>query len=633
MEIKELLAKYNENNAKNSALTEYICKNNLFQIIGKERSELVHSKFIANLIAGSYFRSGCTESTAMHFLDILLKRSKMQETECDISNLGKGNQLEEGILTRKSGISIIEYKTEYALSKYIEDNKLSKDCCIKRQFEEYNDGNSTQFNKLADNVKKSRLDIYIKIKVGEDVKNGKGQTVEIFIENKVECKQNDFKLNNDRIVKQTDKYYKVCSKSENAGKGNRPLQLFVYLSPVSQRELDNTKDTDVDEHFIQINYQDILNFVIEPLLADTSLTELQRMRLTDYVNCLELPSLSDEEDASNVKNLSIMATSEHEKRLIEEYLQDPVNKELLDTVIGNQLMKKSYNFYKYGEHRMLSFNEALNKALADFVSSHSEFESLKRLDIIEKRGGNTGQYNPFLMYCPVSVEDGFVPYDLYVYKDKKYYTVSEALEQALNDLIDADKAIDEFNIFDPRGRGTSTSVYAKEGIKLKNDKFIIRNDIGFKQLGKINSELYRLYSPNQAPQISQINAEQLHSYLAICKEDVLHVSKEANYSRVGETNYYYRNDAEKYRDDICKILKDIKPIESKDNDGENLFTDFYDSNKPFLLSVYKIQMENTTDNQLYEYRKKCFNELCRDKKDDRLCNVNKVNEESINVKL
>ena len=600
---QELLAKYNENNAKNSALTEYINKNNLFQIIGKERSELVHSKFIANLIAGSYSRSGCTESTAMHFLDILLKRSKMQETPCDFSNLGKGNQLEEGILTRKSRISTIVYKTEYTLSKYIEENKLPEDY-IWNQFKD----KQVEKSKLVDNVKKSKLDIYIKMKI-YDIKNVE-QTVEIFIENKVESKQNDFKIDNE-IVTQTEKYYKVCSKAKT-GKGNRNLQLFVYLTPISQRELDKieAKKSDIDEHFIQINYQDILNYVIEPLLADTSLTEVQRMRLADYVNCLELPSLSDEEDASNVKDLSIMATSEHEKNLIEEYLQDQVNKEILDAAIGNQL-KSGYNFYEYKGHRMLSFYEALNKALADFVSSHSEFESLKRLDIIEKRGGNTGQYNPFLMYCPVSVEDGFVPYDLYVYKDKKYYTVSEALEQALNDLIDADKAIDEFNIFDPRGRGRSTSVYAKEGIKLKNDKFIIRNDIGFKQLGKINSELYRLYSPNQAPQISQINAEQLHSYLAICKEDVLHVSKEANYSRVGETNYYYRNDAEKYRDDICKILKDIKLIERKDNDEKNLLTDFYDSNKPFLLSVYKIQMENTTDSNEYDYRKKCFKELCK----------------------
>lgn len=76
--IKRLLAEYNENNAKNSALTEYICQNNIFQMIGKERSELVHSKFVANLIAGVYFQNGCTESTAMHFLDILMKRGTMQ---------------------------------------------------------------------------------------------------------------------------------------------------------------------------------------------------------------------------------------------------------------------------------------------------------------------------------------------------------------------------------------------------------------------------------------------------------------------------------------------------------------------------------------------------------------------------
>lgn len=59
-------------------------------MIGKERSELVHSRFIGNLIAGPYFRSGHTESTAMHFFDILLKRSAMQNIQCDISKLEMG---------------------------------------------------------------------------------------------------------------------------------------------------------------------------------------------------------------------------------------------------------------------------------------------------------------------------------------------------------------------------------------------------------------------------------------------------------------------------------------------------------------------------------------------------------------
>ena len=130
-----------------------------------------------------------------------------------------------------------------------------------------------------------------------------------------------------------------------------------------------------------------------------------------------------------------------------------------------------------------------------------------------------------------------MPYELYVYKDKICHTVSEALKQALDDCRNAKIVVDKFDIFDTRGKGTNTSAFTKVGSKLK-----IRDDIGPDRLVRINNELKRLYSPSQAPQISQINAEQLRSHLADCKRQHVAISKKANYSRVGETNYYYRND-------------------------------------------------------------------------------------------
>lgn len=598
--IKRLLAEYNENNAKNSALTEYLSQNNIFQMIGKERSELVHSRFIGNLIAGPYFRSGNTESTAMHFLDILLKRCAMQDMQCDIS------KLEMGIMTRKSGISIIDMKTEYALSKYIEDNNLSEDYIL-HQFEDYKE--HPLFEKLIDNVKKSKLDLYIKMKVGENAEHGSGRTVEIFIENKVGCKQNDFRLDKSTVIKQTDKYYRVCSKRENAGKGNRNLQLFVYLSPVSKRELNNAKDADVNPNFIQINYQDIQNQVIEPLLDDPCLSEQLRMRLADYVNCLELPSLPDSEDASAVKSLSIMATSIREQKLVKEYMNDTVNAALLEAVIGNKLMN-STQLYSYRGSRMLTFEDAVGRALADFIASTSEIDALQKMDIIEKRGGNKNEYSPFLMYCPVSVDDGFIPYELYVYDSRIYLTVTEALHQALLDGWDANLSVGEFDIYDVRGKGITKSVYAEAGIEMPYGMFM-RKNIDPSRLDKINSELKRIYKHSQAPQILKIDAERYHSFVSTCKAGMQKVadSKRDSYIRVGQTNFYYRSDVENHYSEISKKLSDILPEDISAGE-KDLLDNFYDSNRIFLLSIYKIMMENTSNTRLYEYRKKCFNELC-----------------------
>ena len=596
--IKRLLSEYNENNAKNSVLTEYICQNNIFQMVGKERSEIVHSNFIACLIAGLYFQSGCSESTAMHFLDILLKRSTMQGIQCDIS------KLETGILTRKSRISIIDVRTEYTLAKYVEDNRLTEDYIIS-QFEEYK--GHAKFDTLIDNVRKSKLDIYIKMKVGEDVESGKGRTVEIFIENKVGCKQNDLKLDKNTTIKQTDKYYKVCS--NNAGKGNRNLQLYVYLSPVSKRELNNAVDAEVNPNFIQINYQDILNQIIEPLLDGQSLSEQLRMRLADYVNCLELPSLPDMEDASVVRSLSIMATSQKEQLLVEEYLNDKVNAALLEAVIGNKLMGNT-QLYSYRGSRMLTFEDAVGKALADFIASTSEIDALQKMDIIEKRGGNENEYNPFLIYCPASVEDKFVPYELYVYDSRIYLTVADALHQALLDGWDASLAVGEFDIFDVRGKGTTKSVYAEAGIEMPYGMFM-RKNISPDRLDKINSELKRIYKHSQAPQILKIDAERYHSFISTCKAGMQKVadSKRDAYIRVGQTNFYYRSDVENHYSEISKILTEIIP-ENINAEEKELLDNFYDSNRLFLLSIYKILTENTQEPRLYNYRKKCLKELC-----------------------
>lgn len=55
--IEQLLSAFN-NNPRNSKVVEYIFRQNLFDMIGKSRHEMVHS------------------TTLMHFLDIVVMRAK-----------------------------------------------------------------------------------------------------------------------------------------------------------------------------------------------------------------------------------------------------------------------------------------------------------------------------------------------------------------------------------------------------------------------------------------------------------------------------------------------------------------------------------------------------------------------------
>lgn len=74
--IEKLLYAFN-NNPRNSKVVEYIFRQNLFDMIGKSRHEMVHSKMIAELLAGRYFDLS-KKATLMHFLDIVVMRAKEQ---------------------------------------------------------------------------------------------------------------------------------------------------------------------------------------------------------------------------------------------------------------------------------------------------------------------------------------------------------------------------------------------------------------------------------------------------------------------------------------------------------------------------------------------------------------------------
>ena len=296
LSAEELLMVFNRNISKNTALLDYIGRKNLFEIIGKARNEGVHSRFVSELLAGSFFNEDSRESTLHHFLDLLLYRAEKENKAAEINEA-----LRKAILSRS-----VFFKNE--------------GCVCELPVKDYQKKYNVNKGKRID--KGDRIDIYLRYQLENKI--DRRHTLEIFIENKVYSSEFDA---------QTTRYHEAC---DNSGKGVHPFQLFVFLTPHPVRDMDQYYSLDnkpVCPNYIHICYQDLIDYVIEPLLADYSVDAEKKTKLFEYVSCLELPAMPDKDSSVSSKELSIMAVSSKEKELVHLFMDDAINRRTINKAI------------------------------------------------------------------------------------------------------------------------------------------------------------------------------------------------------------------------------------------------------------------------------------------------------------
>ena len=221
------------------------------------RREQSHSSFLANLLKEDSFHELGSLPLQL-FLETVLRRAVMQNTRL-LENPRKEvmfPSLKSAILSRSLSLSEIEVNTEVS-------------------FHDKNDNSG-------------RVDIMISCRTrplpredGKDV-----EFLNIIIENKIYSKEQDC---------QTDKYYKHFNaflKNNASDKvdvstrkaGPRALyNLYVYLTPAAPAELDQLQQPQsACKECVQICYQDLLDYVIEPLLDSSKLSDLGRFYLEEY---------------------------------------------------------------------------------------------------------------------------------------------------------------------------------------------------------------------------------------------------------------------------------------------------------------------------------------------------------------
>lgn len=576
--IEKLLYAFN-NNPRNSKVVEYIFRQNLFDMIGKSRHEMVHSKMIAELLAGRYFDIS-KKATLMHFLDIVVMRAKEQGViiSQEFCNL---------VLSRSLLIdSLADKQTEYSLCDYAKNNSIDK---------------------------KERLDIYLRYNLANTIKKSGNKVIEIFIENKVLSKEYN---------QQTQKYFDTCVD------GRRALQLFIYLSPISQRELadyaslpEGMKPTGSDcsgnPVYIHICYQDILDHVISPLIEEKQMNNRDAVILEEYASCLELPALPDNDEKIGAKELSIMAVSDYEKQLLLEFMSNEDNARLLETAVNHHLQRELYSF---GGDNCLSFEASLQAALRKYTNENGELKSQKDFrDIFGAQNGGAR----FLIYVVKETNEKlyYIPTHLFEYNGKAYKTITDALKVAVKDYISRERktisdVIKDFeciysrqkfhpHVFKDNADLGSDTINTIHYSQTSFTGLYIRDDISQDKLTKINEILGNGFG------IKPISAQCYHELL-LCGDDTLwDCYDKSQFNALKGTSYYYRKGAESRIEAINRVLSTQIQESHLSNVDRDLLERFYLNNSKLILSIYRILTENEQDPDIYLQRKEDYKKLLK----------------------
>jgi hypothetical protein len=299
-EVQKKLLKFNSD-PEAQTIREYYNHKSFLEILSKSRSETTHSAFLAWLLKGDGFGKK-EDAPLMRFLDILVKNS---ESSDDIDSPCKTDEsLKAAILSRT-----LEYS----------DVKTFPEQIVKD---------------ISMIPSRDRLDIYLTASLIKPI--GEKKYLRIVIENKVfadeirvgkeknrksiggkmddlsKVKEDISKLANfskDDYLKfnQTERYYKAVEEyPKNEIDTGQIITLFVFLTPQRSNATDN--------HFIPVSYQDLMDFVLEPLQGNPNLDSSTKMYLQEYINALSVPSISDFDN-----EMTVLAVSNREKKKLSKF--------------------------------------------------------------------------------------------------------------------------------------------------------------------------------------------------------------------------------------------------------------------------------------------------------------------------
>lgn len=240
-------------------LDTYYRRKSNFEVLGIQRNEVRHSRFVAWLLNPSEAH-GLRTFGLKKFLEV-----------CVLARLESKQRVPSGVPAE-------------ALDEVIVGRARISDAVVRTEV-------------AVD--RRSRIDIHIDCTLALPQIGQKRLT--ILIENKIDSTEHDA---------QTIRYSEWLRQHSD----QYDWSLLVYLTPVPTLRLQQFDEPDCEcKEFLQINYQYLVDYLIEPALALTQSSQARDF-ISDYLRALSVPSviIADEENRGDV----FMAISEHERKLL-----------------------------------------------------------------------------------------------------------------------------------------------------------------------------------------------------------------------------------------------------------------------------------------------------------------------------
>ena len=344
----------------------------LFDVLDVSRREMSISAFLADLFRENGFH-GMGNLPLMLLLEKVLERAKAQEQQDDDMKRELGipdkspffPALERSVLARTLEPYNIFVNTEVAFSD--------------------SDGNS------------GRTDIEIQCDINPLLPdNRKAATVNhltIAVENKIYSGEHD---------NQTEKYFHHYDSLLKNGKKNQPrskYNLYVYLAPFSDEEMLRIPMPNCDcRHFVQINWNDILVGVVEPLLDQPGLSGRARFFLEEFRMSLGISFSDVITSDSGLKpgfQTTVLALNETQKERLVTFWKkyrdliscavDEKNRNA-DNVDAEKGNKRQY--YTKGDGQGYTMSRMVQSVISGWASMHTFDEIIDTFSIRKKAKTN-----------------------------------------------------------------------------------------------------------------------------------------------------------------------------------------------------------------------------------------------------
>ena len=315
-DIKDLIIEFNLDESIND-LKRYYSTPTTWEIINQSRKETSHTQFLAWFFGNKDFNADPNAGPIKKLIVLLLKWANKQV------NAAFDKELANSIYSQS--LSILSYDVSAESPIFIEPYK-----------EGYIDILVKCVAKVNNKVK--NINIAIENKIGAP------ETTKCFIKNDTRQSKP-----NKTILYQTEAYYQYITE-----KYKDDINLFVFLKP-TDRDLEYIKQAECKcDKYIQINYQEILDNIIQPVSDQKDISVENMYRLKDYIKTLGKPAETD--DDTN-KNIIIMAMEQKERELLTTFFKN--NEDLIRAAInalGDEELSKSMESFNRKTRSKYSIN-------------------------------------------------------------------------------------------------------------------------------------------------------------------------------------------------------------------------------------------------------------------------------------